>query len=274
VPHAKLEPLLAQLPGWRLIGRMRLRRNARLYQLEAPEGDAYAFKIFTSRREANAYYQALLAAHNRADAARGIAVPKPISLMPEQHAVVMEWVGAPRISDRLRWRPFGRCRQQALARAAQWLRWYHEGFPIHTASPNGNGEMLEHGVIHGDFTPSNLFVDATRVLGFDFTSQHTGLLLEDICRYLAYLSVYRLVPPSRADLKRWGCARADIELFARHYGHGLDKIPAEHYRPVQVAQLVRRLNTLNRLRNTLSGLHPLRYVERRRMRYLVRQATS
>ncbi len=301
----KLARVLQELPGWKVVGTPILHRKTSFYKIAGPEGTApQGLKIFHTKRAAELCYKAQNAAYKRQCPVFGLSVPQPLGLHKECMTVRMEWVAAPLASKQLLHRPYGRTRHQVLTRAGQWLKWFHAGADIQSApyDPSGvmddiarvwpeatndrvltqaqallaqqatAGTVLGHGVLHGDFTPSNLFMESGRVLGIDFNDRSTGYVLADICRFLVYLSVYRLRPPTRSDLRAWGCARADIEAIAQGYGEGLSTVPSETFLSMQLGQLVRRLAALEGLRQGQKGLRLRRFIEVRRVRYMVRHA--
>lgn len=54
----------------------------------------------------------------------------------------------------------------------------------------GVKETVIHSTLHGDFTPSNIFLGPRQVVGFDFTARNTGSVLLDIGKFLSALVWY------------------------------------------------------------------------------------
>lgn len=84
---------------------------------------------------------------------------------------------------------------------------------------------LDHAITHHDFTPSNIFMERNRVVGFDLAGLKRWPVTFDICRFIVYLGIYRIISIPPGELRTYGCSKRDFECFAEAYGDGLTSIP-------------------------------------------------
>lgn len=299
-------PQNSALPeGWRLQEGAIPRRGATILRVIDGQGRRAALKRFAKPGpQARYYLDALEHCHARRDEAAGLSVPEPYGAAGEQ-GLLCEWIDASRASDLILSRPFGLRRRAIIRRSAQWLRWFHECRPAlerpfdpapmfnaiervctaeqrdgllnHALATLGQlpgSPTLLHGKVHGDFTPSNLFIDGPRTLGFDFTARSTAPLALDACRYLTYLSIYRWWAPSARDLRRWGCSAADRTVFVEAYGGPLALLPQREFLQLQLFELVRRYASLLALRARAEERSWRRALEFYRLRRMVRLALA
>jgi hypothetical protein len=161
----------------------------------------------------------------------GLTVAEPLVHLPEQRALVLDWVAAPSV-DRVvglhglrtgywaglltragRWLgAFHRCEwagarkiasEHELARVDRRLAKHGRGRTIEALDPELGwarkrlGALAEdlgpvpHARLHGDFKPSNLASDADRTVGFDVAGLAVGPVTRDICRFLVHAEIDR-----------------------------------------------------------------------------------
>ena len=157
------------------------------------------------------------------------------------------------------------------------------GYPIETdtvfmrchrllrdAVPFLKNVKLPHAVVHGDFTPSNIFHGAKDTVGFDFMATERAPVTHDICRFLLYLQVYRYFlltfAPSRA-LRRFN---EDSTVFLSSYGM-LEWLPrSRELMYLQMAELLRRWASVqSQLKSCVR--QPFQLIELTRFRNLAKQ---
>ena len=105
------------------------------------------------------------------------------------------------------------------------------------------GVELEHGGIHGDFTPTNILTGPERTIGIDFMPTKQGALISDICRFMAYADVYKwnLTMPWRMDTI---CGeRDDLTAFLAGYEATLAGTNEPVLTYLQLIEVARRIAT-------------------------------
>lgn len=214
---------------------------------------------------------------------RHCTVPEPILLLKGKNALVMEYVEAPLAGSLLRKGFHSRETRESINRmAGRWLEWFHarslvslEPFDASYfsgklaalvgksaaggANPTEFGEWMEfaavvaagldgvlvpHAEVHGDFTPFNLFIDGDRVTGFDYQVNRRLPITHDLCRFLLYLEAYRILPSRAADLREYGCGKADFEDFMRAYGADREWFENGLWAKLQFLEVARRMASL------------------------------
>lgn len=128
---------------------------------------------------------------------------------------------------------------------------------------------LLHAVLHGDFTPFNLFLVNGRSIGIDYDANHRLHVHQDICRFLLYLEVYRIRPATAEEVEFCGGRRNDYETFFQAYGE--DAIPSrEAWLAMVFIEISRRLTSLT-LQRAKGRVHALRFLEERQLRRRARR---
>ena len=119
---------------------------------------------------------------------------------------------------------------------------------------------IPHAPVHADFTPNNLFYDSQSIWGIDFLPRKKAPVTEDICRFLAYLNVYRLkFVSSRSLLQEY---RYDREVFIDAYQRtGIERSLLDW---LQLVEVLRRLASVKSQLNSRLR-QPLRLAEMRRL---------
>jgi hypothetical protein len=107
-----------------------------------------------------------------------------------------------------------------------------------------DGRLMPHADVHGDFTPFNLFMDRGTVIGFDYRGNRSMPIYHDICRFLVYIDVYRITPPSTSDLRQHGCRKNDFDVFMTSYAPDGEPIDPELLLKLQFLEITRRLTSL------------------------------
>lgn len=107
-----------------------------------------------------------------------------------------------------------------------------------------DGHLLPHASAHGDFTPFNLFARGDTMVGFDHLAHRRLPITYDICRFLLYLDIYRILPASPPELRQYGCRKADYEIFMDGYGGDLAWTENGCWLRFQFLEVVRRLTSL------------------------------
>lgn len=96
-------------------------------------------------------------------------------------------------------------------------------------------------LIHGDFTPANIFITKTGVIGFDFTATSIRPAAVDIASFLAPLLWYG---SSRILKSKGDQFRADLDLFLKHYARHSSVDTFEVIMLFCLVELMRRGHTL------------------------------
>lgn len=107
-----------------------------------------------------------------------------------------------------------------------------------------HGVSLPHVSVHGDFTPFNLFGRGGQIVGFDFLARRRLPVSYDVCRFLLYLDLYRLMPTPAAELRKFGCRQRDFEAFAAGHGGDLTWTESGRWQRFQYLEVARRLTSL------------------------------
>lgn len=107
-----------------------------------------------------------------------------------------------------------------------------------------DGVLLPHATAHGDFTPFNLFIAGGTTIGFDYRANRNLPVYHDICRFLLYLDVYRIVPAPAADLKRFGCRGEDLEVFMDAYAPDGGMVDEALWLKLHFLEITRRIISL------------------------------
>ena len=140
-----------------------------------------------------------------------------------------------------------------------------------------DGHPMPHAVVHGDFTPFNLFIDGETVIGFDYRGNRSMPVYHDICRFLVYLDVYRLTPPRAADLRRYGCRKNDYEVFMNSYAPDGEALDPEQWLKLQFLEITRRITSLKipraKIRNRVFRFIEMAHL-RRNARHILRVLKS
>ena len=180
-------------------------------------------------------HQALDLLHRRFAKDPGFAVPRPLGLLEDEAAVVMErcpGTGLDEIIRRERWAGGPRVASEAVRRAGRWLRLFQghtrsgeEGEPALAALLAGAaadlaacrktmrlprdlefrldrlaGRISPAGHLvghHGDFWPGNLFLSERQVQAIDFEGFREGLRWEDAAYFLVHLQPFFAWPGLR-----------------------------------------------------------------------------
>lgn len=122
------------------------------------------------------------------------------------------------------------------------------------------GIVFPHATAHGDFTPFNLFIQEDRTIGFDFRANRTLPVPHDICRFLLYLDIYRIMPATSGELRRYGCRQDDFEVFMEEYGADGEWLEQELWLKLQFMEITRRITSLTQSRARLRK-RSLRFIE-------------
>ena len=118
---------------WQVAGPVNGGREAAIFRARcAADGSDVAVKVYRQGFDAPARVQlrftAHSAAHGRMQALSSLTVPRPLALLTEHAAIVMEWITEPSLERPLLWRQLARGERDDLIRAAgRWLRQYHDG---------------------------------------------------------------------------------------------------------------------------------------------------
>ncbi|WP_303361792.1 phosphotransferase [Paracoccus sp. (in: a-proteobacteria)] len=227
-------------PGWhlrRVYHRIRPAGVQQVYQATSAQGQRLAIKICATPETTRAQFDALVL----------MARAQPDSVTPRFIAAddgffAMDWIEAPTLKDRL-----GDAeRLKLLHGAGRWLRRLHAATralrPRTDAGPRGDllypGQGAEYNAVlreltqrqrrlrmkfawisllHGDFHPGNLFVDAGRIVCFDPPQIRYGPRHVDLARFLVLLRVYR--QHAQALGRAWPDSyRQDEAAFLGGYG--------------------------------------------------------
>ena len=92
---------------------------------------------------------------------------------------------------------------------------------------------IPHTLLHGDFTPSNLLVKGTDVVGIDIWGARHGPIYEDIARLLTYLSVVSPFALTRDN-------RRLLKAFQAGYGNDWLDVNSKNWCVILMYQLLRR----------------------------------
>ena len=142
-----------------------------------------------------------------------------------------------------------------------------------TCARSIDGVALPHVRGHGDFTPFNCFIRGGTMIGFDYQVKRRFPVAHDICRFLVYLDVHRLLPASAAELRESGCRASDLAIFME--GYGTPGPPAEKtlWLKLHFLELMRRIASL-RLTRAKGRKRPFRMQEMARLRRNARTISS
>lgn len=206
-----------------------------------------------SGASARSQYELLGIARQRLRGQAGLRVPEAYSYLLDEGFLITEWFDAPTVAQLLRNRKIlpGSV-VSALELAGRWLRAFHgDGAfspayletdrlieQIRTApgqvsawqrAPRRFDEyigLLERAkpalgrtavgarLLHGDFKPSNVIVDANSVIVIDIAGGFTGPMVDDIAHFLIHLELI-LLEPSAWRLLPW--RRKLVAAFLRGY---------------------------------------------------------
>jgi hypothetical protein len=195
--------------------------------------------------DANAEYQALARYSESMKDAKGCRCPRPVAFLQNDGiggAILCEWTAARR-GDRYfkLFMPFGFLRRKGITGVAEWLGTFHAasgvterpldevldraGLMAELAALLGEGRELAAfkamlaanaagpvrcARLHGDFTPSNLFITRSEVIGFDFTAEASGPALLDAGKFLTALIWYGYFDLTKTPGQKF---REDSRLF-------------------------------------------------------------
>jgi hypothetical protein len=115
---------------------------------------------------------------------------------------------------------------------------------VQRVSADLDGHIVPHASAHGDFTPFNLFARGETMVGFDYLANRRLPVTYDICRFLLYLDIYRLLPAGASELRQYGCRQADFEIFMGAYGGDQAWTENGRWLQFQFLEVVRRLTSL------------------------------
>lgn len=157
------------------------------------------------------YYEKLSHYHKALGGALQLSCPKPIDLNVKKHvggAIVSEWIAMPRGDAYFKLTmPCEPLRKAGLKQAARWLAAFHTAGMTFNPRPNGSsparaliadspaGNQNEHGDhlikrrLHGDFSPSNIFMNLRNAVGFDFVAEEGPTSL-DIAKFVTATAWY------------------------------------------------------------------------------------
>lgn len=116
---------------WKPAGAALVRRESTIYRLSSGRWPrSICVKIVKGARDglkdSASFYEALCHYHARTDRENGYTVPEPYGWIPEDHAVIMEWVEGQTFSEILKRQLFfTKRRHENLRKVAGWLRWFH-----------------------------------------------------------------------------------------------------------------------------------------------------
>lgn len=83
--------------------------------------------------------------HARATDSPRLTVPQPCGVVESLNLIVMEWIHAPTLHQRLRRSRFSKkSRQREIELAAQWLRWFHEQLQISRENYASEAALFEY----------------------------------------------------------------------------------------------------------------------------------
>lgn len=114
-----------------------------------------------------------------------------------------------------------------------------------------------HTILHGDFTPTNILVDGTTVIGIDVWGARRGPVFEDIARMLTYLSIDTPFARERSPLAEDGHANTLFTTFCR--GYGRDQLDPENpalWYVLLYQQLRRWIVFADQIRSKRSAIKP------------------
>ncbi len=134
-----------------------------------------------------------------------------------------------------------------------------------TCARSIEGVPLPHVRGHGDFTPFNCFIRGGTMIGFDYQVKRRFPVAHDICRFLVYLDVHRLLPASAKELRESGCRADDLTIFMEAYG--AQGLPVEKalWLKLYFLELMRRIASLT-LTRAKGRKRPFRMQEMARLR--------
>ena len=154
-------------------------------------------------------------------------VSKPLNPDPAINQVKTRFAGVPESQH-------GLWSYRYLIRCLKAIDRHHASF---------KGTRLDHGWVHGDFTPTNIMTGPDRTTGIDFMPAKQGALVTDICRFMAYADVYQwgLTVPWRMNAI---CGdRDDLAAFLEGYEAELAGIDAPVMTYLQLIEVSRRIAT-------------------------------
>ena len=191
--------------------------------------------------------------HGAMASAPALTVPAPWAALPEHRTLIMEWIEAPRLDHLLKAARKRQERDRLIAAAGRWLRHFHDQGD-HSLRPLGDIDLLRpidtflggadgsgvrdlhmraaYGVLrktardhagtkipfvtsHGDFSPANMFLDATRTVGFDFKATAARPPARDILHFLIYARSFNTSPWMLLDPR---LDTDDLAAFLAAYG--------------------------------------------------------
>jgi len=290
---------------FRIEDRVLMRRDSAIFRASSPaSATALAVKIYDPVASKPGAAEKLYASLRKYESRDKFTVPRAYAFVEKHHAVVMEWIEAPRFGDTLlRLPPWTGKRREQVTLAGEWLRWFHATTDVRQAPYDGpkalrkiekiaarsetatgctdknlqkcftllrqaashfDRQPVTHADVHDDFTPYNIFILKEGAAGFDFTAGRKGPILRDICRFLVYLDTHKYLPTTAADLQAQGCNRADFEAFTQGYGADPDKSPEGFLLYMQLTEIVRLWVANMTRRRAVQGL--IRSLETRRLR--------
>ena len=242
---------------WQFVKQVYAKRGSYVYRARPGNGGQsdVAVKLFTSdndKKTSRRQYDALASCWQ----AGFQAVPRPLYYSDADAAMVMQWVDGHHLARSLfKASLFRRDASRFFMAAGDWLDAFHtinraEEQPF-DPSPvlkkvrrkldgvrgtfqlkrlasisdryeqlgrNLAGHPVEYVVLHGDFTPRNLFWSDGQAVGFDTLGSRRGVALEDICRFFMYVMVRAPLFRSPDAVGVFG-ESGDWQTFMEAYGN-------------------------------------------------------
>jgi hypothetical protein len=253
-----------------------------IYRCASSDGGALAVKVYkpeAPKRKARTEFNLLQRFYDTLPRQGNCRIPRPVTVIPEENILVMEWLDAPNMQQVLRRRWLGHMyRMELIESAGRWLRGFHDagftrlaplnaqqivsriarrfrrygraGFAdsrlasVHEATASRaerfSGWPVEYVTAHDDFAARNLLVGQDTVIGIDINGRESWPALADVAHFIFD------VDDSGYDGKifpPWG--RCDIEspagrAFARGYGSALRELPHSLANHLLLIEILRR----------------------------------
>ena len=200
-------------------------------------GKSLAIKVNHAPQRNREQFKALVALHRQTSAS-----VRPLWIAHDDAFFVMEWIDSPLLEKKLA----GLKRSAWIRRAGEWLSRLHRSTAggsepivarevLQVAEDGDDGTVsavaakldarlqrldppaCQLSMLHGDFTPRNIFCTSDGLLAFDAQRYVRGLPHLDVARFLVSLAVRR--KRAAQSLRPWlGSAEKDRTLFFEGYG--------------------------------------------------------
>jgi hypothetical protein len=301
--------------AWRISGNVIRARVSTVFRVECAEFP-YPLAIKLYDPDVDPPVVAKQAEHVRATYDRmrgsvGLTIPELVAALPEQRALLFEWINEPSAARLLAAAGSNRVeRSRIFAAAGAWLSAFHRQpdgvvLPLSVtqlsasidhliarrpakwslivpfdvahrawrrAIPMFEGAPLRHCKAHGDFNPNNLLHGAERTVGIDLATNTFQPVTSDICRFLIQAEITKHYISRPWTLSPLGIEADDVDAFLRAYGEEAVELDKRLFAFVFLGEVLRRWATIfTRPKGLLHKSRPLKHI---RLVRIARLATT